>query len=170
MATESVNLTCSVPGFFNKPWVSLCLLPLWAPEKTLFNFLIHSFIHLPAHSGATHDLTRCNICPGVQSPREDISWTLIWDYSQKLQQDEQANVTLKCFVLLTEEYETYIKKQEATVKTEVTTVVQEPKVGDIPPVVVTTMEQMTTIISGQVEALWAMTGGFLVMVWDEVGV
>lgn len=27
----------------------------------------------------THDLTRCNICPGVRSPREDISWTLIWD-------------------------------------------------------------------------------------------
>ncbi len=78
---------------------------------------------------------------------------------------------MKCFVLLTEEYETFIKKQEATVKTEVTTVVQEPKVGDIPPVVVTTMEQMTTtIISGQVEALLAMTGGFLVMVWDEVGV
>lgn len=27
----------------------------------------------------THDLTRCNICPAVRSPREDISWTLIWD-------------------------------------------------------------------------------------------
>lgn len=47
-----------------------------------------------------------------------------------------------------------MKKQEATFKTEVTTVVQEPKVGDVPPVVVTTMEQMTTtIISGQVRTL-----------------
>lgn len=51
----------------------------------------------------------------------------------------------------TEEYEAYMKKQEAAFKTEVTTVVQEPKVGDVPPVVVTTMQQMTTtIISGQV--------------------
>lgn len=59
----------------------------------------------------------------------------------------------ECFVLLTEEYEAYMKKQEATFKTEVTAVVQEPKVGDVPPVVVTTMEQMTTtIISGQVGA------------------
>ncbi|TDH06470.1 hypothetical protein EPR50_G00113810 [Perca flavescens] len=50
-----------------------------------------------------------------------------------------------------EEYEVYMKKQEETFKTEVTTMVQEPKVGDLPPVVVTTMEQMTTttIISGQ---------------------
>ncbi len=46
-----------------------------------------------------------------------------------------------------------MKKQEATFKTEVTAAVQEPKVGDVPPVVVTTMEQMTTtIISGQVKA------------------
>lgn len=44
-----------------------------------------------------------------------------------------------------------MKKQEATFKTEAATVVQEPQVGDVPPVVVTTMEQMTTtIISGQV--------------------
>lgn len=47
----------------------------------------------------------------------------------------------------------YMKKQEATFKTEVTTTVQvqEPNVGDVPPVVVRTMEQMTTtVISGQV--------------------
>lgn len=50
-----------------------------------------------------------------------------------------------------EEYEAYIKKQEATFKTEVTALVQEPKVGDIPPVTVTVKEPMTTtIISGQV--------------------
>lgn len=66
---------------------------------------------------------------------------------------------VKCFVLLTEEYEAYMKKQDATFKTEVTAVVQEPKVGDVPPVVVTTMEQMTTtIISGQVDASLAMVG------------
>lgn len=60
---------------------------------------------------------------------------------------------VKCFVLLTEEYEAYMKKQEATFKTEMTAMVQEPKVGDVPPVVVTTMEKMTTtIISGQVRA------------------
>lgn len=52
----------------------------------------------------------------------------------------------------TEEYEAYMKKQEAMFKTEVTSIVQEPKVGDIPPVTVTTMEKITTtIISGQVE-------------------
>lgn len=57
-----------------------------------------------------------------------------------------------CFFLPTEEYEAYMKKQEAMFKTEVTSIVQEPKVGDIPPVTVTTMEKITTtIISGQVE-------------------
>ena len=57
-----------------------------------------------------------------------------------------------CF--LTDEYEVYIKKQEETFKTEVTTVVQEPKVGDVPPLVVTTMEKITTtFISGQVRSL-----------------
>lgn len=60
---------------------------------------------------------------------------------------------LKGFVLLTEEYEAYMKKQEETIKTEVTAMVQEPQVGDVPPVVVTTIEQMTTtIISGQVRS------------------
>lgn len=55
------------------------------------------------------------------------------------------------FYSLTEEYETYMKKQEATFNAEAATVVQEPQVGDVPPVVVTTMEQMTTtVISGQV--------------------
>lgn len=49
-----------------------------------------ALIHLPTRSSAAHDLTRSNICPGVQSPRKDISWTLIWDYSQKLRQDEQG--------------------------------------------------------------------------------
>ncbi|KAM4608731.1 titin-like [Polymixia lowei] len=50
-----------------------------------------------------------------------------------------------------EEYEVYMKKQEATFKTEVTAMVQEPMVGDVPPVVITAMEQRTTttIISGQ---------------------
>nr|XP_046259560.1 titin-like isoform X2 [Scatophagus argus] len=49
-----------------------------------------------------------------------------------------------------EEYEAYMKKQEETFKTEVTAVVQEPKLGDVPPVLITTIEQMTTtIISGQ---------------------
>lgn len=44
-----------------------------------------------------------------------------------------------------------MKKLEETFKTEVTAMVQEPQVGDVPPIVVTTMEQMTTtIISGQV--------------------
>lgn len=43
-----------------------------------------------------------------------------------------------------------MKKQDMTV-TGVTTVMQEPKVADVAPVIQTTMEQMTTtIISGQV--------------------
>ncbi|XP_049450272.1 titin-like [Epinephelus fuscoguttatus] len=61
-----------------------------------------------------------------------------------------GEVSASASLLEEEEYEAYMKKQEATFKTEVTAVVQEPKVGDVPPVVVTTMEQMTTtIISGQ---------------------
>lgn len=76
---------------------------------------------------------------------------------------------VKCFLLLTEEYEIYMKKQEATFKTEVTAVVQEPRVGDVPPVVVTTMEQMTTtIISGQVGASLGLTGGSLVEALEDV--
>lgn len=58
---------------------------------------------------------------------------------------------MKCFVLLTEEYEAYMKKQEAAMKTEVMALVPEPKVGDVPPVIATAKEQITsTIISGQV--------------------
>lgn len=58
------------------------------------------------------------------------------------------------FVLVTEEYEASMKKQEATFKTEVTAVVQEPRSADVPPVTVMTMEQRTTtIISGQVPYL-----------------
>lgn len=54
---------------------------------------------------------------------------------------------IKCFVWPTDEYEVYIKEQEATFKPEVT----DTAVGDIPPNVVTTMKQMTTtVISGQV--------------------
>lgn len=69
--------------------------------------------------------------------------------------------------LLTEEYEAYMKKQEAAFKTEVIAVVQEPQVGDVPPVVVTTMEQMTTtIISGQVGMSLATDGDCLGTVFD----
>lgn len=50
---------------------------IWKHQRTW------ALIHLPTRYSATHDLTRCNICPSVQSPRKDISWTLIWDYSQK---------------------------------------------------------------------------------------
>ena len=63
--------------------------------------------------------------------------------------------------MLTEEYEVYMKKQEATFKTEVTAVVQEPRVGDIPP-----MEQTTTIISGQVGASIVKGGGCLLVLGD----
>lgn len=50
---------------------------LWKHQRTW------ALIHLSTRSSATHDLTHCNICPSVQSPCKDISWTLIWDYSQK---------------------------------------------------------------------------------------
>lgn len=76
----------------------------------------------------------------------------VWVFSQ-------WNNLRECFVFLTEEYEVYMKKQEATFTTEVTAVVQEPKVGDVPPVVVTTTEQMTTtVISGQVRTSLACHG------------
>lgn len=62
-----------------------------------------------------------------------------------------------------------MKKQEATFKTEVTAMMQEPKEGDIPPVVVTTMEQMTTtIISGQVGLSLTTDGHCPVMVFDDL--
>lgn len=52
---------------------------------------------------------------------------------------------LTLLVVLAEEYEAYMKKQEVTVT------VQEPRVADVAPVVRTTVEQMTTtVISGQV--------------------
>lgn len=52
---------------------------------------------------------------------------------------------LTLLVVLAEEYEAYMKKQEVTVT------VQEPRVADVAPVVWTTVEQMTTtVISGQV--------------------
>ncbi len=42
---------------------------------------------------------------------------------------------------LTEEFEAYMKKLDVTYVTEVTTVVQEPKVADVPPVVVSEYEK-----------------------------
>jgi len=64
-----------------------------------------------------------------------------------------SSCNMEGFVLLTDEYEVYMKKQEATFTTEMTAMVQEPRVGDVPPVVITRMEQMsTTIVSGQVRA------------------
>lgn len=61
-----------------------------------------------------------------------------------------------------------MKKQEATFKTEAATVVQEPQVGDVPPVVVTTMEQMTTtVISGQV-GMWAENGDSDPGTWHNI--
>lgn len=62
-------------------------------------------------------------------------------------------------VFLTEEYEAHVKKQEAVFRTEVTATVQEPKPGDLPPMVVSTMEPMaTSVISGQVGASRATSG------------
>lgn len=68
----------------------------------------------------------------------------------------------------TEEYELYMKKLEAASMAEVTTMVQEPQVGDVPPIVVTTMEQMTTtIISGQVGPSF-VTMMMMLMMMDDV--
>ncbi|KAM9710356.1 LOW QUALITY PROTEIN: titin-like [Menidia menidia] len=64
--------------------------------------------------------------------------------------NQHGEVSASTSLLEEEEYEVYMKKQEVTFKTEMTAMVPEPTVGDIPPVTVTTMEQMTTtIISGQ---------------------
>lgn len=53
-------------------------------------------------------------------------------------------------VLLTEEYEAYMKEQQVTMKQEV--VAMEPRVADVPPVFITAQEPTsTTVISGQVE-------------------
>ncbi|XP_078142269.1 titin-like [Centroberyx gerrardi] len=64
--------------------------------------------------------------------------------------NQLGEVSASATLLEEEEYEIYMKKQEATFKTEVTAMVQEPMVADVPPVIVTMMEQRTTtIISGQ---------------------
>lgn len=41
-----------------------------------------------------------NVCPGVKSSRKDISWTLIWDYSPKLQRDERGITVASCHFCL----------------------------------------------------------------------
>ncbi|XP_028847169.1 titin-like [Denticeps clupeoides] len=56
-------------------------------------------------------------------------------------------------LLAEEEYDVYVKKQEATFKTEVTTMVQEPKIGDVPPVVVSEYEKLQ-----KTEAITFMAG------------
>lgn len=66
-------------------------------------------------------------------------------------EEHRQTESFSCFSSSPGEYEAYMKTQEATFKTEVTAVVQEPQVGDVAPVVLTTTKQMTsTIISGQV--------------------
>lgn len=66
-------------------------------------------------------------------------------------EEQRQTESFSCFSSSPGEYEAYMKTQEATFKTEVTAVVQEPQVGDVAPVVLTTTKQMTsTIISGQV--------------------
>lgn len=54
-------------------------------------------------------------------------------------------------VLLTEEYEAYMKEQQVTLKQEVVAMAQEPREADVPPVFITAKEPTsTTVISGQV--------------------
>lgn len=54
--------------------------------------------------------------------------------------------------LLTDEYKAYMKEQEVTVKQEVFAIEQEPRVADVPPVLITATEPTsTTLISGQVD-------------------
>ncbi|KAG5283757.1 hypothetical protein AALO_G00045780, partial [Alosa alosa] len=55
-------------------------------------------------------------------------------------------------LLSEEEYEVYMKKYEATMTTVTMTMVQEPRVGDVPPVVVSEYEKRTqtmTFVTGQ---------------------
>uniref|UniRef100_A0AAZ1XXF4 Ig-like domain-containing protein n=1 Tax=Oreochromis aureus TaxID=47969 RepID=A0AAZ1XXF4_OREAU len=82
--------------------------------------------------------------------RLEISMTFADDAGEYavFAKNQLGEVSASASLLDEEEYEAYMKKQEAMFKTEVTSIVQEPKVGDIPPVTVTTMEKIT-IISGQ---------------------
>lgn len=62
---------------------------------------------------------------------------------------EMMNLTC---ALLTGEYEAYMKEQQVTMKQEVVAMEPEPRVADVPPVLVTATEpSSTTVISGQVE-------------------
>lgn len=84
--------------------------------------------------------------------RLEISMTFADDAGEYaiFAKNQLGEVSASAGLLEEEEYETYMKKQEAAFKTEMIAIVQEPKVGDLPPVTVTTMEKITTtIISGQ---------------------
>ncbi|KAA8578943.1 hypothetical protein FQN60_006035, partial [Etheostoma spectabile] len=72
--------------------------------------------------------------------------------------NQLGEVSASANLLEEEEYEVYMKKQQETFKTEVTAMVQEPRVGDLPPMeqTTTTTTTTTTIISGQEFHLSAM--------------
>nr|XP_023657553.1 titin-like isoform X3 [Paramormyrops kingsleyae] len=52
-----------------------------------------------------------------------------------------GEVSASASLLEEEEYETYMKMQEITFKTEVTTMVQEPKIADVPPLIISEYEK-----------------------------
>lgn len=61
-------------------------------------------------------------------------------------------MTNKMCVLLTEEYEAFMKEQQVTMKQEVVAMEQEPRVADVPPVFITAKDPTSTaVISGQVQ-------------------
>lgn len=76
------------PSVLSLTWQLPDIVPLgdqiWKHQRTW------AVIHISARSDAARNLTRCNICSSVQSPHKDISWTVIWDYSQTQRQDEQG--------------------------------------------------------------------------------
>ncbi|KAF7659178.1 hypothetical protein LDENG_00002630, partial [Lucifuga dentata] len=83
--------------------------------------------------------------------RLEISMTFADDAGEYsiFAKNQLGEVSASASLLEEEEYEVYMKKQEATFKTEVTAMVQEPKPADVPPIITTAMERTTTIISGQ---------------------
>ncbi|KAL2081285.1 hypothetical protein ACEWY4_023138 [Coilia grayii] len=90
--------------------------------------------------------------------RLEISMTFADDAGEYtvVARNQMGESSASTSLLEEEEYEAYMKQHDVTYKTEVTAIVQEPKAGELPPVIVSEYEReqfltqkKTTYISGQ---------------------
>ncbi len=65
------------------------------------------------------------------------------------------------FLHFTEAYELYMKKQEETLKTEVTTIIEGPKVSEIPAVIETVTEKEQILMQRRMAQQTQMMQSFI---------